>query len=224
MDTLQQFSLRLKEHWLPTYCEDPKRNYDPVGFRETSVRVSEIDARDCMLAVDHGIVFDTGGGRYRANRNSAHEVLFWEGRRTTSPRPITLWLEPIITFAALARLHLLHDWPKEALGTQSKTWAFDLVAFEPGLNETPRILGEIKKSSAELRKLRDDLVALSNEALPESIRTNSLKKWQELLSTKAPLLWLVGPSREECLFSVTYDAGRARLNEISEGALAYSTA
>jgi hypothetical protein len=156
MDVLQQFLHRVLEDWLKVYCSDMKRCYDPQGFDRTSVKVAEADARDCMLAIDHGVVYDLQGGRYRACMSSANEVLFWEGRKDKPIRRITLWLEPVITFAALARLHLVYNWPKEKLGMQPKGWAFDLAAYQDG--DASRILGEVKKSGAELKRLRTELI------------------------------------------------------------------
>lgn len=175
MDVLHRFSERLHTEWLAAYCKDDKRNYDPLGFNKASITVAEVDAKDCMLAIDHGIVFDTRGGRYRASKSAAHEVLFWEGHKTKSPRSITLWLEPVITFAALARLHLVHGWPKEVLGMQPKGWAFDLAAYGPSTDQPVRILGEVKKSSAELNRLRDELLKLSDGAATEAVSVNSAK-------------------------------------------------
>jgi len=223
MDVLQRFSRRLHAEWLPTYCRDDKRNYDPLGFKEASITVAEVDAKDCMLAIDHGIVFDTRGGRYRANRSSAHEVLFWEGRKTKSPRPITLWLEPVITFAALARLHLLHGWPKEVLATQPKGWAFDLAAYESSAG-SPRILGEVKKSIKELNRLRDELLKLSVGAATETISANSTKKWNALLATKPSIVWLLGPNQESYVYALSYANNSCALQEATCAALAHGSA
>ncbi|GCL62582.1 hypothetical protein [Pseudaquabacterium pictum] len=224
MDALQQFIHRVTEDWLKVYCNDMKRSYDPQGFDETSIKVAEADARDCMLAIDHGVVYDLQGGRYRACMSSANEVLFWEGRKDKPIRRITLWQEPVITFAALARLHLTHNWPKEKLGMQTKGWAFDLAAYDKGAIHAPRILGEVKKSSAELKRLRIELIGLSDGAPAESVSINSARKWNALLDTKPNTIWLVGPDEESYIYAYTYSKGGCTLQEVNSSALAYSAA
>lgn len=86
-----EFSRRLLEEWLPTYCNDPKRKYSIDGYKQISNKVTALDARDFMRALDKKIVTDTGGGRFRMPQSKATEVIFWEGSKTTIPRPITLW-------------------------------------------------------------------------------------------------------------------------------------
>lgn len=204
MDVVQLFSQRLYADWLPAYCHDPRRNYDPTGFAAASIKVGEADARDCMAAIDRQVVVDTGGGRFRAPRSLTHEVLFWEGARAISPRPISLWLEPVITLAALARLHVTYAWPTDALGAQSKDWAFDLAAYEPNPDAPPAILGEVKKSPRELEQLKEDLLALSSGGALESVRRNSAKKWQAILEAKPGLVWLVGPNEESYVYELEF--------------------
>lgn len=224
MDVLELFSHRLYTDWLPTYCHDDRRRYHPSGFKATSITVSEADARDCMVAIDDQVVVDAGGGRFRASRSAAHEVLFWEGSKTASPRPITLWLEPVITFAALARLHRKYRWPKEDLGMQPKGWAFDLAAYGRDLNAPPCLLGEVKKSSSELRRLREDLLKLSNGASPEIVPINSTRKWQALVETKPSFVWLVGPNEESYVYAPVFTSGRCNLQEVESSALAHRAA
>lgn len=220
-----EFTERVIGTWLPTYCHDPKRNYPLDGFRTSSIVVSEVDARDCIYAIERNVVVDQGGGRYRAARSMAFEPLFWEGLRDSVPRPITLWLEPVITFAALARLHRDHGWPKELLGTQPRTWAFDLVAHAPSNPSSSRILGEVKKSIREAESLLDDLRCLSSGGSEAAIRDNSLKKWKGLLDTKPPVLWIVGPSGYSKVMTIAYPAkGSAVLCEATSSALNYNAA
>src|SRR6266852_4840136 len=151
---LTEFSHRLLNEWLPTYCDDPKRNYLKEGFKRDSIKVTSQDARDFIRAIDTKIVTDIGGGRFRMPQSKANEVIFWEGSKAITPRRITLWLEPIITIAAMARLHLDYGWPKDCLGMQAEKWEFDLIAFKPPDFRNEYIAGEVKKSSKEL----DDLL------------------------------------------------------------------
>ena len=217
-----EFATKLRDEWLPAYCEDSRRRYSTQGFKSGSIVVGDADARDCLRAIDHKLVTDTGGGRYRAPRSLAIDVLFWEGRRSVVPRPITLWLEPVITFAALARLHFRYGWPKEALGMQSKSWAFDITAFRMPSDESPTLLGEVKKSSRELERLRLELEALSDGSTPNSVSKNSFQKWRAILDQRPSLVWLVGPNELEHVFGVENSEGDARLLRVDASALRYS--
>lgn len=221
-DAVAEFRRRVKEVWLPTFCNDSKRQYSTDGFRDSSINVSEIDARDCMFAIDARLVTDSGGGRYRAAKNSAFEQLFWTGPRTQTPRPITLWLEPVITFATLARLHRDHHWPACLLGTQPHGWAFDLAAKPSSIAPRYRIVCEVKKSIEEVEHLQTDLERLCSKPDAEGVKENSRRKWTALLATKAPILWLVGPSGYSKVMHVAYPhADRAVLSITSSDALNY---
>jgi hypothetical protein len=102
--SFSEFKRRLVSSWLPTYCHDHGRKYAEAGFRSESIDVAEIEGVDCLVAIETGVVFDVGGGRYRAALSTTTEPMFWEGSRREATRPITLWREPVITFAALGRL------------------------------------------------------------------------------------------------------------------------
>src|SRR5258706_4324360 len=141
-ESMTVFADRLSREWLPTYCGDPKRSYSAAGYRATSNKVTSQDANDFLRALDNGVVVDSGGGRYRMPQSKAGEVIFWEGSKAKTPRPITLWMEPVITIASVARLHLDYGWPKRCLGMQSLKWAFDLTAFLPQNLEAEHIAGE----------------------------------------------------------------------------------
>lgn len=223
---LTEFVRRLMKEWLPAFCEDPKRRYSMDGFDSESIEVSSHDARDFMRALDCGLVVDTGGGRYRAPQSHAFEQIFWEGDKTVNPRLITLWLEPIITIAALARLHLDSGWPKKCLGTQSKTWAFDLLAVRPG-EENSHIVGEVKKTRKELDSLlryMDECCAraLNTTGEPPSSRRNAYRKWQALVDSPVPIFWAIGPDGDSRVYSVErISDNRITLHPVSESALAF---
>lgn len=221
MQTLDRFRRRIEEDWLIAYCTAPDRQYDPAGFQPASIKVNPADAEDCIQAVDSGVIFSVSPGKYRAAKSSAIELLFWEGRKSITPRRITLWLEPVITFGALWRLHHIYNWPKQQLGTQSPGWGFDVVAFQAELDDQPYLLGEVKKTSTELEALRCDLLALSDGADPASIRVNSLRKWEELKKGSARVLWLVGPGRLHHVFSVVRAGGTVRIELADTGELCY---
>lgn len=220
MVAIDQFAGRLRSEWLPNYCV--ARDYAVEGFKGASLRVEPADARDCMAAIEQGVVVDCGGGRYRAARSAADEVLFWEGRRDVAPRPISLWLEPVITFAALARLHLAFGWPKERLASQPAGWAFDVAAY--AADDTPTLLGEVKKSLTELDRLRADLERLEAGAEPSSVPPNSRKKWNAMLAFRPRVVGLLGPGQKEHVYVPIYTGRGAALQKATSAALQYSVA
>jgi hypothetical protein len=208
-DWLTVFAERLSHEWLPTYCDDPKRRYSIAGYKVRSNKVTSQDAQDFLRALDNGVVADSGGGRYRMPQSKANEVIFWEGSRTKIPRPVTLWMEPVITIASIARLHLDYGWPKRCLGMQSTKWEFDLMAFLPQDLEAEHIAGEVKKSVRELDCLIANLLDLCEDGkvdanmLPRS-HVNAYKKYKGLLRSRAPLFWAIGPGNISHLFEVSY--------------------
>jgi hypothetical protein len=218
---LQIFTERLQNEWLPAFCADPKRQFSTSGFRESSIRITEFDARNFLRAIESGLVYDSGGGRYRCARSNAFEQIFWEGAKSIQPRPITLWVEPVITIATMGRLSFDFGWPAEVLGMQSKDWAFDFAVYHSAVDTNERIAGEVKKTAAEIDELVLHLRAygetgatapLSNH--PKHI--NSFKKWVALLRCRAPLFWAVGPGDYTRIFEVQYGAkGTAVLSDVS---------
>lgn len=228
MEIITLFSKRLLTDWLPVYCNDPKRNYSVEGFKRDSIKVSKKDAQDFMRAIDTKIVTDVGGGRFRMPRSKASEVLFWEGSKTITPRPITLWLEPIITIAAMARLHLDYGWPVELLGMQSEGWAFDLCVFKPNDFKNEYVAGEIKKCSKEIDSLLANMHKsfsegnLDNPSVPPE-RINAHRKCIGLQRCQAPLFWVLGPGGDSRLFEVTYSFdGEIKLQRTSDDQLYFT--
>ncbi len=59
---LNEFWRRLKEDWLPSYCNDAKRCYSVNGFKGDAKDVTAVDARDFLRALDYGVVSDIGAG------------------------------------------------------------------------------------------------------------------------------------------------------------------
>jgi hypothetical protein len=218
MDARQEFWRRLREEWLPAYCNDPKRRYAIEGFDAGSKTVSEQDARDFLRAIDQKVVSVDSGGRFRMPQSKTHEVLFWEHSTLISPRPITLWLEPIITIAAVSRLHLDFGWPIDCLGMQSADSAFDLTSFKPPDFENEYIAGEVKDSAKQL----DRLLAHMNQCCAEGdsecsapkTRKNAHRKVVGLKRCRAPIFWAIGPGGDGRVFEVAYgDDGRIVLSQ-----------
>jgi hypothetical protein len=224
----QEFWRRLKQEWLPAYCNDPDRQYDVAGFRADAKQVTDIDARDFMRAIDQKIVSVDSGGRFRMPRSNVNEVIFWEHSAKISPRPISLWIEPIITIAAVARLHLDFGWPTECLGMQSKEWAFDLMAFTPNDLENEFIAGEVKASRKEsdsfLAHLQECCTAGEHDCAEANLgRRNAHKKWRGLMRCRAPIFWAIGPGDDSRIFRVLYDDScRISLSVTTDAALYFA--
>lgn len=200
-DPLSEFEERLYREWLPAYCSS--RGYDPAGFRPASLTVSAADARGCMRALDAKLVRDLGGGRFATGPMQPIEPLFWEGRRAVIPRPITLWHEPVISFATLARLHDDFGWPAELLVNQPGGWAFDIAGRDPADPKQFHLLVEVKKSRRESDSLVQDLVRAS-EGDVAGMSVNSRKKWDALLREPPRVVWVVGPDRQSQAFRVSH--------------------
>lgn len=140
-------------------------------------------------------------------------------------RSFTLWREPVITVAALARLHLAFNWPSELIGTQSSDWAFDVVAFLPSC-EAETVAGEVKKTDREL----DDLISLmkmygANPAADEPTGGKSRNAWKKVAALRArpaPLFWAVGPAGYNSVYRVSRtDNDVVRFEPAGEDALRY---
>jgi hypothetical protein len=223
--TFDEFKRRLTDSWLPAYCHDHSRKYDEAGFRIGSIDIADVDGADCVAAIDLGVVFDVGGGRYRASMSTATEPLFWEGSRNEDPRPITLWREPVITFAALGRLARDFGWPKHLLGTQPQGWAFDLAAHSPNDPKGYRILGEVKKSASEFRKLAAELQQLASGESAGAVSENTQRKWLAIVDLKPQIVWLIGPARLELVLEVRRGPGKdTSLQESNSSLLRFDAA
>ena len=223
--SFDEFKRRLTSSWLRAYCHDHGRQYAEAGFRSDSIDIAEIDGIDCLDAINKGTVFDVGGGRYRAAMSTATEPLFWEGSRSEVPRPITLWREPVITFAAVGRLARDFSWPKHLLGTQPSGWAFDLAAHSPHDPSRYRILGEVKKSAFEFWRLASELQQLALTPRTVKVSENTRKKWLAIAELKPRIVWLVGPARLELVLEVTYGSGdEVSLNEGNASLLHWNAA
>ncbi|TCK07174.1 hypothetical protein [Marinobacterium mangrovicola] len=229
-DIITAFTDRLQKEWLPSFCNAPHRKYPLDGFKLSSIeRLHEFDALWFMQAVDDGLVSESKGS-FVAPKSSAKEQIFWEGEKSVIPRPITLWIEPIITIGALARLHVEYGWPIDNLGAQSKTWAFDLVCYENASNKE-LVACEVKKDMKEIEKL----LAFMNEhcrnpplnADPEnSVEKNAYRKVQSIRRSWPKLFWALGPNGNGQVFCVhrENDSELFNLVPIAEEELRYKYA
>lgn len=208
-DPVAVFRDRLYSEWLPVFCNDAARGYGTGGFRDASIRVGPLDAANFLRAIDGALVKDSGGGRYRCAQSKALEQLFWEHERHMAPRPITLWIEPVISMATVARFHYDLGWPEELIGMQTAGGAFDLGAYSSA--ETPHLVVacEVKKSRLEIDHLIADLHNHSRDQPDSQISQkqrhfNSFKKWAALRRERPLFLWVVGPEGYECAFELTH--------------------
>lgn len=220
-DVLDEFKRRLFDEWLPAFCHDEKRQFSTDGFNTNSIKVSAYDAYHFMRALDHNIVINIGGGRYRMPQSKAQEQIFWTGAKGVTPRSLTLWIEPIITIAAMARLHFDYGWPLECLGTQSEKWEFDVIAFKPGDLTHEYIAGEVKKTSKEIDTLLMHMMEICTDGSLDSstiapAKVNAHRKCLGLRRCNAPFFWALGPDNDSRLFNVLYhDNGKITFESIS---------
>ena len=225
--TSQIFKDRIVGELLPIYCNDPSRGLGCEGFKANWKKVTDVDAADFLLALDAGLIRHLGGGLYRAPRSRASEIFFWAGLKSVSPRPVTLWVEPIITVAVLSRLHFKWGWPRDLLGTQSAKWEFDVTAYLATDLSIEYVACEVKKTVAEL----DQLVELMQrfaadssayEAGKAAKEKNAFNKLKGLKERRASIFWAVGPGGANRVFRVTYaDGGLVTFRPASVDALRY---
>ncbi|OHV77998.1 hypothetical protein [Ensifer sp. LCM 4579] len=193
-------------HLLPEFCNDPRRSYDLAGFRHNFGQVDDVDADNFMKALDAGLV-KLDGRLYRAPRSCAGEQFFWEHKKALKLRPITIWIEPIITVATLWKLHFELGWPKELLGTQSIDYAFDAAAYADADSKNEYIACEVKKTTQELDSLVRTMrkfAALPVDAIVSEREKNAFKKIVGLRNRRAPLFWAVGPGGNSLAFKLSY--------------------
>ncbi|XLZ69492.1 hypothetical protein ABT364_23615 [Massilia sp. SR12] len=193
------------------------------GFVDESIdNLEPQDASDFMAAVDAAVV-QHQKGTFLVARSCAKEQIFWEHEKSTIPRRITLWLEPIITMSGLMRLHRDFGWPIHRLGLQSKTWAFDLVGYAN--DGTEQLVCEVKKTRKEVDRLIEFMMlhrATPNDANLglKGAELNAMRKVIGLRKCAAPIFWVLGPGRYEQVFGVTYTPnGHVTLTPIDVGAL-----
>lgn len=223
----QAFKDRILGDLLPIFCDDPSRGWGRGGFKEDWKHVTETDAADFLLALDTGLIEHQGRGLYRAPRSKASEQFFWSGTKNILPRPVTLWVEPIITVAVLSRLHFKWGWPKDLIGTQSQKWAFDVTAYRASDLSNEYVACEVKKTVVELDQLVELMQRFSTDrdpgdALKSSREKNAFRKLKGLQARHASIFWAVGPNGANKVFRMTYtDGGAVIFNPASDDALTY---
>ncbi|MFT5725926.1 MAG: hypothetical protein ACI8PB_000042 [Desulforhopalus sp.] len=226
---LDTFTDRLNKEWLPNFCHAPHRNYSTDGFKEQSIsKLNDYDAYWFLKAIDSGLVTEVDGF-FTAPLSKAKEQIFWTGSKKENPRPLTLWVEPIITIGAVARLNMEFDWPIGKLGTQSKTWAFDLVGYGKTSTEE-QLVCEVKKATKEIEELMHfmrmycNTPHLSSEP-KNSKERNAYRKVQGIRRSWPLLFWALGPKGEGEVYNICR-VGNSQcfdLNLIEESSLKYKS-
>ncbi len=226
----REFMRRLNEEWLPAYCNDPKRQYPIEGFGSGKDSLTDKDAEDFMRAIDHGVASIGDRQRLKMTHGHASETLFWEGEKNVHPRPISLWLESVITVAVGARLHLDYGWPIQFLGMQSKDSAFDVMAFKAPDFMNEYVAVEVKKASREVDTLLENLVKCcagdhDPSCYSKGKRLNAHRKWIALKARHPQLFWAVGPYPDSRLFEVLVTTDKnIRLEAVSTARLHFDQA
>lgn len=225
--TLSLFRQRLYDEWLPAYCAAAQRLYATDGFKDSSIdNLTEHDAHWFMRAIDSGLVSHSAGD-FSAKKSATKEVIFWEGSKSLSPRPITLWLEPIITIGAIAQLCETFGWPKSLLGAQSKTWAFDLVAYDAA-SDKEDVVCEVKKTQKEITNLIKHMrhfscLAPLKQEPKNSIEKNAYRKVVGIRASWPRAFWALGPGNFGSVFIIkrTKNTELFELTEVPNEVLAH---
>jgi len=218
------FKNRLIQEWLVPFCQ--ARNLSTDGFSMSSLdRLFPADARDFMYAIDSGLV-QHNSGTFTAPLSKAKEQIFWEGPKDTTPRKLTLWIEPIITIAGLARLHRDFGWNKNDLGLQSATWEFDLVAYQAKTSHEALVC-EVKKSIREVEKLIEWMHkhANSGERIQQELKgaeLNACRKASALRRSKCSTFWALGPNNYHRIFKIHREVHSLILLPADESSLHFS--
>ena len=235
MSARSEFDELLKRHLVPEFCSDLKRSLTTSGYLNETNFVTERDAVDFLRAWKAGLAVHRSGGRYHVCEAQVVEQFFWERGKAVPGRKFSLWMEPVITLGAFARLHLDLGWPKTLLVSQPGNWAIDLAAVNPAGEMV--IAGEVKKTRKETEAMITHMRTfgeLPNHAEPLSgparnafrkvlaLRKNAFVKGLPLLITWGGFLWARAHHGYEQVFSIKYDRGpRLRFVEAGKEALRY---
>lgn len=207
MSARSEFDQLLQQHLIPEFCSDPKLSLDASSFLHGTNVVTETDAADFLRAWKADFAVHKDRGRYHICETRVLDQFFWELGKLVPGRKFSLWMEPIITMGALARLHFDLGWPKNMLVSQPGNWALDLAARSS--DGKTAIAGEVKKTRKETENLIRHMRALgeSPNATEPSSRParNAFRKVSALRKICAPLFWAIGPDGYEQVFSMKYD-------------------
>lgn len=223
-----KFTERLLSQWLQSFCNARDKSLSPDGFVADNVKkLSEFDAKWFLQALDAGYVTEEGGF-FLSELSAAKEQILWEGVKADHPRKLYLWLEPIITIGAFARLLDEYQWPQSQIGLQSKApWPFDLMGYGAD-RETELLACEVKKSEREIYRLVGEMTRFSAQPqLAEEPKNptikNAYRKVVGIRRSWPAVFWALGPDGVEKVFEVAREPGTEKfsLNPVSSDDLRY---
>lgn len=221
-ESKKTFLTRLNSEWLPEFCLARSEDITEAGFRPRNLeKLTEFDAKWFLNAIDCGYVRHAHGF-FENPLSAAREQIFWEGPRSNTPRHLDLWLEPIITIGAIARMVQERGWPASRLGLQSRPpWPFDFSAYHADL-KTELVVCEVKKSSSEVVRLIEHMKNFCSQITMEvepvkSVEKNAYKKVIGIRASWPEVLWALGPNGGGCVFKIAQTGAREEflLKEIS---------
>ena len=229
-NAIDEFLRRLRSEWLPSFCAARAEDFQPEGFLEGSVQtLSEYDAEWFLKAVDGKLVVENAG-IFRGKNGAIRDQIFWSGRRGSNVRALTLWVEPVITIGAVARLVMTFGWPPEFVSSQpSSPSPFDFSCFVPS-SKFKRILGEVKKTDTELEALIWSMKVMGTH-LPFDVEPskraerNAYRKVVGLRARWPDFFWALGPQVIGAVYSIRR-VGPTEFFEmdlVSEGFLDFAT-
>lgn len=207
-DPRTAFQSLVVEQLLPQFCSH--YGYDIAGFKkETIERIGHYDAMWFLEALrTQAVTYNKPF--FLAPQSGAKEQIFWQAGQSKLPRPITIWVEPVVTIAAAGRLHSQFNWPRYLIGLQSKkNWAFDLVGYDSCLS--PMLVCEVKKSHREVDQLINAMLGyfqqlpLTDEPKKQSLR-NAYRKVVALREMMPRVVWVVGPENYGEVFSCLWNS------------------
>ncbi len=202
-----EFAERLLSGWLQSFCNARDESLRPDGFVTDNLeKLTEFDAKWFLRAIDAGYVREMHGF-FLSELSAAKEQILFGGLKADHSRKIHLWLEPIITVGALARLIEEFQWPQSQVGLQSKApWPFDLMGY--GLDQETELLAcEVKKSEREINRLLDEMTRFSAqpqlaEEPKNSTTKNAYRKVVGIRRSWPDVFWALGPNRMDRVFKV----------------------
>jgi len=146
-------------------------------------------------------------GFFTSELSKAKEMILWAGSTSDHPRKIYLWLEPVITIGAVARLIDNYQWPQSQVGLQSRApWPFDLIGYDTD-RETELLACEVKKSVRECQRLLEEIKHFSAqpplaEEPRKSVVRNAYRKVVGIRRSWPVVFWAVGPGGKDNVFEV----------------------
>lgn len=199
----EEFKQQILDKWLPLFCLP--RDFSTQGYDSRNANLlDDHDAYWFSKTMELALVKEKGGFFY-APHSKAKEQIFWEGSKSISPRPLSLWLEPVITIGAVGRLFQEFGWPQDQLGMQSESFAFDLVAYTPDSREY--LVCEVKKTVREIETLVEFMKEYAGEPKlseepTDAKRRNAYRKVIGIRKAWPSVFWALGPAGYGYVFEI----------------------